>query len=79
MISRRRFHRLVFCAAGIYNIGWGLYAVWDPQWFFRFAALPRSTIVLRLTDDLIWWVPFSVYLSDAWPAFITELSSRAGK
>jgi hypothetical protein len=139
MIARRKFHRLVFCAAGIYNIAWGLYAVWDPQWFFRFAALPplnhpqifvclgmvvglygilylevarvpergwllaavgligkvlgpiglaaliwrgtwpRSTIVLCLTNDLIWWVPFSVYLADAWPAFVAELSSRAGK
>jgi len=40
MIARRKFHRLVFCAAGIYNIAWGLYAVWDPQWLFRFAGLP---------------------------------------
>ena len=40
MISRRRFHRLVFCAAGIYNIAWGLHAVYDPQWLFRFAGLP---------------------------------------
>src|SRR6266850_4190887 len=40
MIRRRRFHRLVFCAAGIYNIAWGLYAVYDPQWLFRFAGMP---------------------------------------
>src|SRR5207247_9976408 len=40
MIRRRRFHRLVFCVAGVYNIGWGLYAVYDPQWLFRFAGLP---------------------------------------
>src|SRR5258707_5824842 len=40
MIARRNFHRLVFCAAGIYNIAWGLYAVWDPQWIFRLASLP---------------------------------------
>src|SRR5258707_13950476 len=40
MIARRNFHRLVFCAAGIYNIAWGLYAGWDPQWLFRFAGLP---------------------------------------
>src|SRR2546428_14171516 len=40
MIRRRRFHRLVFCVAGFYNIGWGLYAVYDPQWLFRFAGLP---------------------------------------
>src|SRR2546427_8282849 len=40
MIRRRRFHRLVFCVAGVYNIGWGLYAVYDPQWLFRFSGLP---------------------------------------
>ena len=30
-IARRRFHRAVFTAAGIYNIAWGLYAAYDPQ------------------------------------------------
>lgn len=30
---------------------------------------PRSAIVLCLTNDLIWWVPFALYLKDAWPAF----------
>jgi hypothetical protein len=39
IIRRRRFHRFVFCAAGLYNIAWGLYAVYDPQWFFRFTGL----------------------------------------
>lgn len=132
MIARRKFHRIVFSAAGVYNIGWGLYAVWDPQWLFRYAGLPplnhpqifaclgmvvglygilylevarvpergwllaavgligkilgpiglagliysgawpRSTIVLCLTNDLIWWLPFSFYLYDGWPAFITD-------
>ena len=133
MIARRKFHRVVFGIAGIYNIAWGLYAVWDPQWLFRFAGLPplnqpqifaclgmvvglygiiylevarvpergwllaavglmgkvlgpiglagliwsgawpRSTIVLCLTNDLIWWLPFSLYLYDAWPPFIADL------
>src|SRR5258706_764851 len=40
MIRRRKFHRLVFLAAGIYNIAWGIYAVYDPQWLFRFAGMP---------------------------------------
>lgn len=39
MIARRSFHRAVFVAAGLYNILWGLYAVIDPQWLFRFAKL----------------------------------------
>lgn len=40
MIARRKFHRLVFGAAGIYNLVWGAYAVYDPQWLFRFSGLP---------------------------------------
>lgn len=125
LIPRRNFHRIIFIVAGFYNILWGLYAVYDPQWLFRFAGLapinhpqifqclgmvvglygivyfqiarqpergwllaaagllgkilgpvglamsiwnrtwPKSTIILCLTNDLIWWVPFSLYLVDA--------------
>ena len=125
MIRRRKFHRLVFIAAGVYNIAWGVYSVYDPQWLFRFAGMPplnhpaifsclgmvvglygiiyfevarlpergwllaavgllgkilgpiglarliwtggwpRATIVLCLTNDLIWWIPFAIYLYDA--------------
>lgn len=139
MIARRKFHRVVFILAGVYNIAWGLYAVWDPQWLFRYAGLPplnhpqifaclgmvvglygiiylevarvpergwllaavgllgkllgpiglagliwngtwpRSTIVLSLTNDLIWWVPFSLYLYDAWPSFAGKFSDRANR
>jgi hypothetical protein len=39
-LVRRRFHRVVFIAAGIYNICWGIYAALDPQWLFRFARMP---------------------------------------
>jgi len=40
-------------------IGW-LQLVWNGHW-------PVSTIVLCLTNDLIWWIPFGLYLYDAWP------------
>jgi hypothetical protein len=40
MMARRRFHRAVFLAAGLYNLSWGLFSVLDPQWLFRFAAMP---------------------------------------
>jgi hypothetical protein len=40
-------------------IGW-LTLVWRGHW-------PVSTAVLCLTNDLIWWVPFGLYLYDAWP------------
>ena len=138
-ISHRKFHRFVFLAAGIYNISWGLYSVWNPQWLFRFSGLPlqnhpqifaclgmvvglygiiylevarvpergwllaavglvgkvlgpigllqliwsgawpRSTIILSLTNDLIWWVPFAVYLHDAWPAFRGDLLTNQNR
>jgi hypothetical protein len=29
---------------------------------------PVATAVLCLTNDLIWWIPFGIYLYDAWPA-----------
>lgn len=128
-IRRRRWHRGVFLAAGLYNVGWGLLAALDPQWLFRFAGMaplnypeifaclgmvvglygilylevaripergwllaavgltgkvlgplgllqlistgawPPTTVVLCLTNDLIWWLPFALYLWDAWPFF----------
>jgi len=30
---------------------------------------PRSTLVLCVTNDLIWWIPFGIYLKDSWRAF----------
>ena len=42
MNARRHFHSVVFVAAGLYNIIWGLYAVIDPQWLFRFAGMPQE-------------------------------------
>ena len=30
---------------------------------------PPSAFTLCLTNDLIWWIPFVLYLHDAWPAF----------
>ncbi|MFI5846050.1 hypothetical protein ACIA8K_40730 [Catenuloplanes sp. NPDC051500] len=122
-------HRRVFLAAGAYNILWGLYAVLDPQWLFRLAAMPPSntpqifaclgmvlglygllylevarrpadgfliaaigltgkilgplglawliitgvwpwqTVALIITNDLIWWIPFTLYVRASWPAY----------
>lgn len=126
-------HQVTFLMAGIYNILWGLYAAYDPQWLFRFAGMPLqnhpqifaclgmvvglygilylevarcprrgfllaavgmlgkvlgplgllhliatgqwpwTTLVLCLTNDLIWWIPFGRYLLDSWPAYRDEL------
>ena len=40
MIPRRRWHRGVFVAAGIYNLAWGTVSLMDPQWYFRVAGMP---------------------------------------
>jgi hypothetical protein len=124
-LPRRRLYRAAFLAAGLYNLGWGLHAVMDPQWLFRFAGMPlpnhpevfaclgmviglygvlylevarfpeqtwpvaavgmagkilgplgfahlllagqwplRAGIIV-LTNDLLWWLPFGLYLHDA--------------
>ncbi|MDR7327810.1 MULTISPECIES: hypothetical protein [Catenuloplanes] len=136
-MRRRRTHRAVFAAAGAYNIGWGCYAVLDPQWFFRVTGLPLSnapqifaclgmvlglygllylevarrpeagwpiaavgltgkllgpaglawlivtgvwpptTVIMIITNDLIWWIPFALYLRDAWPSFRATLTGPA--
>ena len=135
MMRHRRSYPVTFCLAGVYNILWGLYAAWDPQWLFRFAHLPlqnypeifvclgmvvglygivylevarvpergwllaavgligkllgpiglvrlilsgqwpMATIVLCLTNDLIWWIPFALYLRHAWPFFYKDLQN----
>ena len=34
-------------------------SIWNRTW-------PKSTIVLCVTNDFIWWIPFSIYLFDSW-------------
>jgi hypothetical protein len=41
-LPRRRLHRAVFTAAGLYNLGWGAYSILDPQWLFRYAGMPPA-------------------------------------
>jgi hypothetical protein len=36
---------------------------------------PASTLVLCLTNDFIWWIPFALYLRDAWPFYRGEALS----
>ena len=137
-MGHKTFYRWLFSLAGIYNIGWGIYSLVNPQWLFRFAGLPLerypeifaclgmmvalygilyfevarlpekgwllaavgflgkilgplgwawavrrnhwpvSTGLLILTNDLIWWVPFAVYLREAWPSFFHDLKDSSG-
>src|SRR5437867_5994904 len=129
MMARRRFHRVVFLAAGLYNLAWGLYSACDPQWLFRWADMPLqnypeifaclgmviglygvlylevarvpergfliaavglagkilgpigiavligrgewpiASLLVCATNDFPWWIPFILYLRDAWPEF----------
>jgi hypothetical protein len=51
------------------------YVILARQW-------PTSTVVLVLTNDVVWWGPFLLYLIDAWPLFLhgtgrSELSALA--
>lgn len=36
--------------------------LWAGQW-------PMASAVLCLTNDLIWWFPFALYLHDSYPKF----------
>ena len=135
MLPRRRFHRIAFLAAGVYNIAWGIFSALDPQWPFRFAGMaplnhpsifaclamviglygvlylevarvpergfllaavglagkvlgplglgvlilrgdwPPAAALLCVTNDVIWWLPFALYLKDAWPFFRRDLAN----
>ena len=134
-MKHRKIYRGVFLAAGIYNLGWGLFAVLFPHWLFDFAGMPRlnypeiyaclgmvvglygfiyleiarvpergfllaavglvgkilgpiglalliiqgkwrpAAIVLCLTNDFIWWLPFALYLRAAWEYYRADLCS----
>lgn len=40
---------------------------------------PASAAVLVLTNDLVWWLPFGLFLYDAWPCFRGEFASGPGE
>jgi len=63
-VARDPEHSWLLAAVGAIGkflgpLGW-LQLVSTGQW-------PVSTLILCLTNDLIWWVPFGLYLYDAWP------------
>ena len=40
LLKRRKFYRILFFTAGIYNICWGLLSAVLPQWLFAYAKMP---------------------------------------
>jgi hypothetical protein len=43
--------------------------LWQGTW-------PPATLVLCLTNDFIWWIPFALYLRDSWPFFRRSLTEE---
>ena len=134
-MKRRRFHRIIFLLAGVYNIGWGLFVALNPNWLFRFAGMEPinypdvfaclgmvvglygivyleiarkpergfllaavgligkilgpvglllliaqgtwkpPTIIMCLTNDFVWWIPFALYLYDSWAFYKRDFTS----
>jgi hypothetical protein len=137
MIPRRKLHQLVFVAAGLYNLAWGLWTALEPQWLSRIAGFPMTegdegfaglglvvglygivylevarvpergwvpaavglagkvvgsvgvlwlvltsrwpstTLMVTVTNDLVWWAPFSLYLRDTWRVFVRDLRTAS--
>lgn len=44
--------------------------IWTGIW-------PVRTGILCVTNDLIWWIPFGLYLYDAWPVFRKKIDEPA--
>ena len=40
---------------------------------------PWQTIILCVTNDFIWWIPFALYLRDAWPFFREDLRADVAR
>jgi len=44
-------------------------------WLIMTGRWPFSAIILCLTNDFIWWIPFGFYLYDSWPEFASTIPS----
>lgn len=133
----KTWHRVLFIAAGLYNVVWAGLSSLYPQWFFHIAEVeplnhpvifaclamvigvygllylevarrprdgfaiaavgllgkvlgplgwvymflsgewPLASIVLIATNDLIWWLPFCLYLRSAWPEYVKSFQANS--
>jgi hypothetical protein len=74
-VARRPEHGFLLAAVGLLGkvlgpVGLGA-LILQGEW-------PLATLVLCLTNDFIWWVPFSLYLYDAWPYYRRTFNLAAG-
>jgi hypothetical protein len=65
-VARRPEHGFLLAAVGLLGKVLGPLGlaglIFSGEW-------PPATVVLCLTNDFLWWVPFSLYLHDAWPEY----------
>lgn len=73
-VARRPEEGWVMAAVGLTGKVLGplglAYLLLTRQW-------PLATVVLCLTNDVVWWLPFGRYLRDAWPAFRASWAGTA--
>lgn len=73
-VARRPEHGFAIAAVGLLGKVLGpigmAYLVLTDTW-------PVETVVLVLTNDLVWWIPFAMYLRDSWPQYRQTLSASA--
>jgi hypothetical protein len=43
-------------------------------WLIVTDVWPPRSVLLIVTNDLVWWLPFAWYLRDAWPRFRASLA-----
>jgi hypothetical protein len=72
-VARRPEHGFALAAVGLFG------KVLGP---IRLAVLiargdwPWPTVALCAANDLVWWIPFTLYLNDAWPGWRATWSAR---
>jgi hypothetical protein len=71
-VARRPEHGFLLAAVGL--LGKVLGPIGLAGLILR-GEWPPATGVLCLTNDFIWWVPFALYLHDAWPEYRRTFST----
>ncbi|WP_206025054.1 hypothetical protein [Micromonospora zingiberis] len=65
-VARRPEHGWLVAAVGLTGKVLGPLGL---AWLIVTGVWPIDTVIMIITNDLIWWLPFSLYLRDAWPDF----------
>jgi len=83
LIAHRRKHRVVFAAAGAYNIAWGGFTIVEPQWLFRLAGMkpanyPQIFATLGMVIGLygILYLSVAAYPEHGWLSAAVGLAGK---